>query len=133
MTITASVRPLPLDDLRAQFLAVGFEKYQMLTVDGRLNRIADDQAVSGIAGTPSNTFTSGAIDNASNFHRVDGPAIAGAADQSLVGIDIDELAGLEVMLRCAQDCRESPNQCNNHQRFARLDCHESSLRLPINQ
>jgi hypothetical protein len=44
-----SVRPFTLDDLRLQFLAGGLKKNHIFTVDGGLNRIADDQAVPGVA------------------------------------------------------------------------------------
>lgn len=97
--MTVLLRPLPSGDLRLQFLAIGLQQNEGFAVDCGLHGVTDDQAMAGVAGMPPDSFSSGAVDDAYEFHLLDGRPEARAVDNCLLGIYVDEPSRLEIVFR----------------------------------
>ena len=96
-------RPLAFKDLGFDLFPVRALENQIVSVDGGLHRIANDQAVSGIARMLGKSFTPAKVDNVANLHLIDGVAVGRVFLDSVVRSDVHQLAGLKLMTRrCAQ-------------------------------
>jgi len=71
---------------------------QIASVDGSLHRIANDKAVSGIAGMLGQFFTPAKVHNIPYLYLINGVAMGGAFVDALVRTDIHQLAGLKLVI-----------------------------------